>query len=263
MPLPRASATGRSQQVDGSGTVAYLASASGGSSPHTLPGPHLVGLAGAKGALLAVVLHVAAVELHQLHRVLADVGRLGHQLLRGQGGRWVVLRRACCAARQHGESRAASAASVAGSVRPADGGPGPARPAAPNPGRQHSPERQPAPIWPLLPTTACGGGGAAATDAASRCGDTRPNHPALKLTCMSGCLRKSLPSLISSTFDRLGLLLVGGRLGVATHTVCRLPRCCTPLPEAWRGAREAPRKDEAGMFASWCSGERAGALRPA
>lgn len=49
---------------------------------------------------------------------------------------------------------------------------------------------------------------------------------------MSGCLRKSLPSLISSTFERFGLLLVGGRLGVATHTVCKAPRCCMVLPEA-------------------------------
>jgi hypothetical protein len=46
----------------------------------------LVRFAAAKRALLAVVLLVRAVELHQLHRLLADVGRLRHELLAGQKG---------------------------------------------------------------------------------------------------------------------------------------------------------------------------------
>ena len=62
---------------------------------------------------------------------------------------------------------------------------------------------------------------------------------------MSGCLRKSLFSLMSSTFERLALLEAGGREGVATQVTCRAPRDAPGAPGAARGAREAPMKAEA------------------
>ena len=42
-------------------------------------------------------------------------------------------------------------------------------------------------------------------------------------TCIRGCLKKSLPSLMTSTLERLALLLAGGRLGVATQVVTPCP----------------------------------------
>ena len=43
------------------------------------------------------------------------------------------------------------------------------------------------------------------------------NPSTARRTCISGCLRKSLPSLMISTLERLALLEAGGRLGVATQ----------------------------------------------
>jgi hypothetical protein len=112
------------------------------------------------------------VELHQLHRVLADAGSLGHQLLQGGAGRAAGGTESRGAAEQWGGQAGGGAACRRRCMHP------------PAPG----------------------------------------GHPvAAGRTCIRGCLRKSLPSLMISTLERLALLLAGGRLGVATQVVTPCP----------------------------------------